>query len=119
MDAWNGEPERTKVSRAEKRAKLRAALFGHDLCRAKIQGDSFGFGQAVGVVALDDLGKQGSKPRVICTENRQPVEWHLVDKLQKALVDPFHAAVGIQMFSVEIRHCYDGRRQAQERSIAL
>src|SRR5687767_9589145 len=111
MYAWYGKPERSKVSPAEEPAKLGAALPGTDLSRPEIRRHSIRLRQAVGVIALDDFWKQPTEPYVIGAKHGQAVKRHLVDELQEAFVDTLHTAVVIQMFTIEICHRHDRRRE--------
>ena len=77
------------------------------------------FVQPIGVIAFDDFGEKRPEPIIVCTEHGQTVKRHLVDELEEALVDAFHAAVMIQMFSIEVRDRGNRGRQAQERPVTL
>src|SRR5262245_61245737 len=119
MNARDGETERAEIPPAEKGAELRASLFGTDLSSSKVRRQTRLILETVGLIALHDFWEQPAESLIVGTQDSQSIERHLIDELKKTFRDTFHTAVMIEMFAVEIRHGHDGRRKAQERTIAL
>ena len=55
------------------------------------------------------FGNKRPEPIIVSAQHGQSIERHLIDELEKALVDAFHTAVMIEMFPIEIRDRDNGR----------
>src|SRR5262245_9736850 len=90
-----------------------------NLCCKEVRCDAFMLTEPIGLIALPDPWEERSEAIIVGTQHSQSIERHLINELEKTLVNAIHTAVVIEMFSIEIRDRDNSRRQTEKRPVAL
>ena len=103
-------------------AELISPIVHHELCAVTLVDDFRGLeirlaGEPVSHQAFFDLGNHPLQVMIIETQHDQPVEWHLVDKIDKGRANLIEILVVVEMVLIDIGDHGNGRRQLQERTI--
>jgi hypothetical protein len=76
-------------------------------------------GETIRRKALSHLGKKRPHAGMVQTQDRQPVERHLVDEGEKTVHEAVHRLIKIHMLAVDVGHHGDSGREEQKGAIAL
>src|SRR5512140_3125581 len=119
VSPWHRQTERAQIAPTELRPKLSAPLVQMNLCRKEVRRGSLTLTKPISLITLHDVREERPETIVVGAQHGQPIERHLIDELEKTLVDALHAAVMIEMFPVEIRNRDNGRRETKKRPVTL